>query len=131
MATVMSQSSAAWLSGIVLARKNAVIARQKTVYTAHWTENTRSTRSCRESHQWTAKWMAAQAKKPTRPWLTVISLSMAPAPYLTAVSLSTSPADVERRYGIALRRATPSPLAGRPRSLRHLSLPDYRAHSAV
>ena len=35
--SVTNLSSAAWLSGIVLARKNAVIARQKTAYSAHWT----------------------------------------------------------------------------------------------
>ena len=51
---VMTLSSVAWESGIVLARKNALIARQRTAYKAHWTENTRRTRSWRESHQWTA-----------------------------------------------------------------------------
>ena len=52
--SVTNLSSAAWASGIVVARKNALIARQKTAYRAHWTENTRRTRSWRESHQWTA-----------------------------------------------------------------------------
>ena len=52
--SVMTLSSVAWQSEIVLARKNELIARQRTVYTAHWTENTRRTRSWRESHQWTA-----------------------------------------------------------------------------
>ena len=52
--SVTNRSSVAWASGIVFARKNALIARQKTVYRAHWTENTRRTRSWRESHQWTA-----------------------------------------------------------------------------
>ena len=52
--SVTNLSSVAWVSGIVVAWKNAMIARQKTVYSAHWTENTRRTRSWRESHQWTA-----------------------------------------------------------------------------
>ena len=37
--SVTNLSSAAWLSAIVVARKNALIARQKTVYRAHWTRN--------------------------------------------------------------------------------------------
>ncbi len=47
-------SSVSWASGIVLARKNELIARQKAACMAHWTENTRRTRSWRESHQWPA-----------------------------------------------------------------------------
>ena len=50
--SVTNRSSADWASGIVFARKNALIARQKTVYRAHWTQKTRRTRSWRESHQW-------------------------------------------------------------------------------
>ena len=52
--SVTNLLSAAWESGIVLARKYELIARQKAEYRAHWTENTRWTRSSRESHQWTA-----------------------------------------------------------------------------